>query len=431
MKKGIFLAGSIMVTIALMAGLACAATEPIKIGYISNIRQPFGKSGTAAIQIAVDEINNGGGISGRPVKLIIEDNKGEVPMTAAAYKKLVLTDGCLLVFTEGSTHTLAGQEIGLSMFKEYPHIQIGVWTASDHPSQRVLKDYDKYKFYFRSHASNATIMPIYDNSYFSIFKNAGFKKIALVIEELDYTAVWRKGDPKTGTLTSEERLKKAGFDVVYNAVFGATEKMFLPMLEMIASSGAQAVYMTAAYCDLVTLAKQWAVSSAKGITIVNNGGPANLGKAFWDMTEGAALGWVAPLIHVPNLNITEKTRPFMQKMEAKGAAGYENAYNSYDVPFHLKNAIAKAGTSTDANAIIKAFEQVETIGTMGTLKFDSKSHDRYYPLENNGYPYYTYWFAQYQNNCDIVVLSPSQVAEKTNPGKKFVPAGELRAKDKR
>jgi branched-chain amino acid transport system substrate-binding protein len=112
-KKVIFLAGSSMVIIALMAGFACAATEPIKIGYISNIRQPYGKSGTVAVQIAVDEINNGGGISGKPVKLIIEDNKGEVPLTAAAYKKLVLTDGCLVVFTEGSTHTLAGQEIGL------------------------------------------------------------------------------------------------------------------------------------------------------------------------------------------------------------------------------------------------------------------------------------------------------------------------------
>jgi branched-chain amino acid transport system substrate-binding protein len=423
-----FLAVMGVVTLFLALGSEGWCADPIKIGYIGNLRLPVGLSGAAATQIAVDEINAEGGILGRPLKLLTEDSKGEVTLTAAAYKKLVLTDGCLLVYTEGSAHTLAGQEVGAAIFKEYPHFQIGVWTAADDPSRRVLKDYEKYKFYFRSHSSVGTIIPIYNKMYFTLFKEAGFKKIAIVIEEMDYTITWRKGDPQIGMPTLAEQCKNAGFDVVYNVGFGVTEKMFLPMLEKIAATGAQALYLVAAYADLVTLAKQWAVSPTKGVTIVNNGGIASLGKSFWEMTEGSALGWVSPMIPVSNLNITEKTRPFMQKMEAKKVAGYEHCYNSYDVPFHLKKAMMKAGTSTNVNSIIKAFEEIESVGTTGTLKFDPKSHNRYYPLENLGYPYYTYWFSQYQKNCDIVVLAPSQVAEKTNPTKKFIPAGQLRAK---
>jgi branched-chain amino acid transport system substrate-binding protein len=80
----------------------CLAKEPIKIGFIGALSTPYGASNKASLDISIEEINKAGGIMGRPVELITEDWKREVPLAVAAYKKLVMKDKCLLIFTEGT-----------------------------------------------------------------------------------------------------------------------------------------------------------------------------------------------------------------------------------------------------------------------------------------------------------------------------------------
>jgi len=407
---------------------AAQTKEPIKITYIGTLGIPTGKSGVAAAQIAVDEINKEGGILGRQVVLLTGDNKGEIPLTTAAYKKAVLTDLSTLVFVEGSAHVLACMEVGVDLFKEYPHIQVGVWCAADGITEKVVDNYDTYKFFFRAHSRNSTITPIYNNAFMNVLKKSNATKVAILIEDAEYTLAYRKGAP--GFPTSKEQYEKAGFEVVLNETVSTTEKMWLPILEKVASSGAQGMVWTCVYPDLITLAKQWALSAAKDLPIMNNGGAAALGKAFWDSTGGAALGWVSPSMTVPNIKITDKTQPFMKKMAEANASAFDNAYNVYESLLLFKIAMEKAGSAEKIDSIIKAAEETEVTGVTGIMKFEAKSHSRYYPIENSGYPYYTYWFAQYQNNGDLVIIEPKEVVEKSNPGKGYVHIKELRAQQK-
>ncbi len=77
------------------AGLAVGCgrkSNDIKVGVIlptSGKLSPFGKSALAGIQQRVKEINAAGGINGKPITLIVEDNKGEATASSTAYKKLV------------------------------------------------------------------------------------------------------------------------------------------------------------------------------------------------------------------------------------------------------------------------------------------------------------------------------------------------------
>ena len=66
--------------------------EPIRIGVVDEISGPQAEAGVLVahgVRLAVEEINAAGGILGRPLELIVEDNASTNPGTVLAYSKLV------------------------------------------------------------------------------------------------------------------------------------------------------------------------------------------------------------------------------------------------------------------------------------------------------------------------------------------------------
>jgi branched-chain amino acid transport system substrate-binding protein len=69
--------------------------EPIKIGILLSLTgpiSPFGNQALEAIQLAIEEINNKGGINGRALKIIVEDTKSEPKEAVTAFNKLTNID---------------------------------------------------------------------------------------------------------------------------------------------------------------------------------------------------------------------------------------------------------------------------------------------------------------------------------------------------
>jgi ABC-type branched-subunit amino acid transport system substrate-binding protein len=67
----------------------------IKIGVLTGLTGdygPWGEAGLAAAQIAADEINEAGGVNGRPVELVVADNRSSTEGAVAGWKKLVEVD---------------------------------------------------------------------------------------------------------------------------------------------------------------------------------------------------------------------------------------------------------------------------------------------------------------------------------------------------
>jgi branched-chain amino acid transport system substrate-binding protein len=72
---------------------AAPASAPVKIGWVGSMTGPQSKwAAYEAAQIALDEVNAGGGINGRPVQIIWEDGKGAGTAAAAAAQKLINVD---------------------------------------------------------------------------------------------------------------------------------------------------------------------------------------------------------------------------------------------------------------------------------------------------------------------------------------------------
>ncbi|MGB8657599.1 MAG: ABC transporter substrate-binding protein [Candidatus Zixiibacteriota bacterium] len=95
---------------------SCAKKEDAivlgEFGSLTGVTATFGKSTERGIQMALDEINKAGGIEGKPVRIIVEDDQSKPEEAATAVKKLVNQDEVLLVLGEvASSRTLAGAPI--------------------------------------------------------------------------------------------------------------------------------------------------------------------------------------------------------------------------------------------------------------------------------------------------------------------------------
>ena len=96
---------------ALLAGGAAAAQDTIKIGVTQPLTGAFAASGNYVAQgarIAEEEINKAGGVLGKKIELIVEDNKSNPTEAVATAEKLIVKDKVpVMLGAWSSTLTLA------------------------------------------------------------------------------------------------------------------------------------------------------------------------------------------------------------------------------------------------------------------------------------------------------------------------------------
>jgi branched-chain amino acid transport system substrate-binding protein len=102
MKRGFFalrrfygMAIGLLVGGLVAVAMAAPQGEPVKIGVIIGLTGPnavAGNDSLKAMQIAVEEVNQAGGVLGRPLELIVEDNEGRPKAGVEAANKLADVD---------------------------------------------------------------------------------------------------------------------------------------------------------------------------------------------------------------------------------------------------------------------------------------------------------------------------------------------------
>ena len=95
MKKAVrFLAAAMVVMMLAMALAGCGGSSGNEIviggvGPLTGTAATYGQSVRNAAQIAVDEINEAGGVNGVKLKLIFEDDEADGAKTKSAYETLM------------------------------------------------------------------------------------------------------------------------------------------------------------------------------------------------------------------------------------------------------------------------------------------------------------------------------------------------------
>ncbi len=98
MRRKTFLGAAIAVALTL-TGLQASAQEPIKIGEINHFKRmaAFAEPYRMGIELAVDQINEQGGVLGRPLEFIYRDDQGEPGEAVKIAEELMTREGTVML----------------------------------------------------------------------------------------------------------------------------------------------------------------------------------------------------------------------------------------------------------------------------------------------------------------------------------------------
>jgi len=422
--------GSFSITFAAPAG------KPIVIGYIGNVSSPGTKPCMDIQRYAVEEINKAGGILGRPVEYVVLDGKGDTSLSVEAARRLIMDNKASFVLTEGRSEIcLAAQENSATLFKEYPHILVFNGPMASELTEKVVDNYEKYKFCFRDWVPEPDHYSWLEGMMGGLFKGViKGKNLAILWEDLAWTQKWRKGIDYLKLPSWEEIAKqKYGLEVVYSKPVKPRGTMYLPILQEIASNKADMIWFVSSwFTDTEAFAKMWADSAAQNIPVYLYGGVAQT-HDFWRMTGGKALGMISGF-YEGDIPYTEKTLPFIALGKKLGIPLQVHVHFAYADIYHFKAAIEKVGGTDDVEKLIKALEEVEIVTSIGKMKYETKRikpffHSRVMCDPENPYRilpgYFPLFQAQFQKEGKMAWV----VDENGKPiPKNYVPPEKLRKK---
>ena len=209
---------------------------PIKIGFIGPLSGDGASIGTvnkAAVEIAAREINEAGGVGGRPFQVIYEDGQCNAKSAVDAANKLINADGVKVIIGGlCSTETSAFGPIAM---------QNGVVVLSYGSSAPSLSKLGKY--FFRSYPSDA-FQGKFGAEY--AYNKLGARSVAVAynisewgngikdvfrqrFEELGGKVVVEEGVPQDGRdwRTPLAKIKSANPDLIYTPIYPESNVVFV------------------------------------------------------------------------------------------------------------------------------------------------------------------------------------------------------------
>src|SRR5262249_58688954 len=140
---------SLVFTVLIAALGFAAAADPLRIGWslsLTGPTAPAGKQVLAGLEIWRDDVNNKGGLLGRPVQLVYYDDQGNPSNAPAIYAKLMGVDKVDLLIGPYSTNIIAA---ALPAIIQNKRMTIGIFGLG------ANKQY-KYARYFSMNSQGAS-----------------------------------------------------------------------------------------------------------------------------------------------------------------------------------------------------------------------------------------------------------------------------------
>jgi len=361
----------VMMILLMAVTLPVFAETPIKLGAVCPLGDITGSQAAKAMQLAVKEINEAGGVLGRPLELIVIDSEFKPEKGAAAIDRLATVDKVDFFIGGMSSGVHMGQ---IPILKKYEKITVWIGAAS-HKCEEALEGCD---WYFHLHPWDYQQGESYATGWKEIeekYPQIKMKKLFLAYEE---------GAFGTGSYKAYEasfELAKKGEGAYANWVTDFTGESF----KSAALGGGD-------YRAVLRHAKEydpdffiWAGYDADALPIVTQakeigfapkifvgappGWPADFGKT--PLSEAVTLyGMWAPSIG--------KINPVAKHFSVAYTIEYNEEPATYFAPlgytnvYFLVEGIKKAGT-LEKEALIKALEETEYESPLGETLNITKS----------------------------------------------------------
>jgi branched-chain amino acid transport system substrate-binding protein len=323
-------------------------TGDIKVGVyvdLSGKTSSFGKSTKDGITMAVEEINAQGGVDGRKLVLVVEDDQGEPKNALTVVTKMITEDKVQAVLGEvASTNTLSAAPVAQD--KKIPMIT----PSSTNPKVTKVGDY-----IFR-----VCFIDPFQGSVMAKFATNTLKaKKAAILGDVnsDYS--------KGLTQFFKEEFTKLGGSIVAESTYTQDDQDFKAQLTTIRAANPDVVYIPGYYSQVGVIAKQ---ARELGINVPLMGGDG------WDSPKLFELGGDAlNNAYISNHYSIDDPAPAIVKFVAAfkkrfgGEAPDSLAALAYDSAYVLAEAIRKAKTTEPAKLRDAIASTANYSGVTGTI----------------------------------------------------------------
>jgi branched-chain amino acid transport system substrate-binding protein len=310
--------------ILLAAIVPAIAQEEIPVGEFASLTggsASFGQSSHKGTALAVDEINAAGGVLGKKIKLITEDDQSLAGQPATIVRKLISQDKVVAVLGEvASSKSLEAAPI--CQQNKIPMIS----PASTNPKVTEVGDY-----IFRV----CFIDPFQGTVMAKFALSKGWKKVAVLTDvKQDYSVGLGEFFVKHFTAN--------GGEIVKEQKYSTGDKDFKPQLTSIKAAKPDAIFVPGYYGEVSLIGKQ---ARLLGIKAPLLGGDGWVGDSLLKVA-GNSLDGSFFSCHFSAEDKAAKVQDFVKKFQAKyGAVPDDMAALGYDSAIILAESIKRAGTT--------------------------------------------------------------------------------------
>jgi branched-chain amino acid transport system substrate-binding protein len=325
----------------------------IKIGYFGDLTGPtfnFGQSAINGVLMVADEINQAGGVNGRRIDVVIEDDRGSPEEAARLTAKLIDKDKVIAIIAGGTS----GNSSAAAPKAQSSHVPF-ISPSSTDPAVTKTGNY-----IFR-----ACFVDSFQGEVMARFAVNTLKaqKAAIIF---DFNSPYGRG------LTDYFKLSfgKFGGRIVSEQSYTQGDADFKGQLSSIRAAEPDVIYIPGYYGDVALIAKQ---ARMIGLTQPLLGGDGWDAPELWQLGGDALNG-----SYISTHYSVDDPSPAIQSF----VAGYKQRYGNllpdahaalaYDAARLLIDAITRAGT-TDGEKLREALAQTKNFaGVTGVISMDAE-----------------------------------------------------------
>ncbi len=315
---------SLVVITSLLTAFACNGPvgDNVRIGVFMSLTGTtanFGISSTNGIKMAADEINNAGGINGKQIELLVQDDRSDASEAATIVTKFVTQDQVHAILGEvASSRSIAAAPIA-------QNAKIPMLTPSS-TNPEVTRKGD---FIFRS----CFIDPIQGAAIAQFAaRTLGAKRAAIMVD--------RKNDYSTGLEKNiSETFTRLGGQMAATQSYQEGDQDFNAQLTSIKGANPEVIFVPGYYNDVGLIAKQ---ARDRGITVPLVGGDG------WDSVQlyaigGSALNGSFFTNHYSPFDTDPKVQKFVNDYKSRyGSVPDALAATAYDAAHIMFDAIKRS-----------------------------------------------------------------------------------------
>jgi branched-chain amino acid transport system substrate-binding protein len=375
------------------------APAPIRIGYCLSLTGPLAGNSRSA-QLAHDiwrvDVNNRGGLLGRPVELVRYDDRADASLVPGLYQRLMDDDKVDLVIGGYGTNTILP---AMPLIMERQRFFVGLMGLG-------VNNELAYPNYFAMTPTGPDPNAALTEGFFELAaaQTPRPATVALLSADAEFSR-----NPILGAKANSD---KYGIRVVHEAVYPLTTSDFTPVLDAVAASGCDLLFLCSYLQDSIDLVRAIHAHPFR---------PKMVGAGMIGPQNTAVKSTLGPLLNgfvnyeywqpVPKM-MFPGVQEFLNTYQARASDAGVDLLGHYMAPlaYAQMQVVARAVEATGGfdDARLSAFTQGATFGTvMGDVKFARNgewAHPRVLQVQFQGISGHE--ADQFRNGSRQIVVSP-------------------------